>query len=73
MTQSPSNELNRSCPGIKKSARGLLRVDKVDGEYALTDRVTMDQEQGGELKTVFLDGTLYREQTLSEIRGVLNE
>jgi nicotinamide phosphoribosyltransferase len=59
--------------GVKKSARGLLRVDKEDGEYILEDRVSGKEEDCGDLKMVFRDGTLYREQTLSEIRGVLNE
>lgn len=62
----------------KKSARGLLRVDKIDGKYTLTDQVTAEEEQDGELKTVFLDGgpaTGYVEQpgfqTLAEIRKVV--
>jgi nicotinamide phosphoribosyltransferase len=59
--------------GIKKSARGLLRVDKIDGEYTLTDQVTLKQEQGGELKTVFLNGKVNNFQTLSEIRKVLDK
>lgn len=54
--------------GLKKSAKGLLRVDLVDGEYVLTDQVTREQEQGGELKTVFRDGKLIKDWTLSEIR-----
>lgn len=55
--------------GVKKSARGLLRVDLVDGQYVLTDRVTPEQEKGGELKEVFRDGKLLRETSLEEIRA----
>jgi nicotinamide phosphoribosyltransferase len=56
--------------GTKKSAKGLLRVDKdKDGKYVLRDRQTWDQEKGGELETVFLDGKLVKTQTLAEIRA----
>lgn len=44
--------------GVKKSARGLLRVDAVDGVLQLTDRVTKEEAAGGELRTVFLDGKI---------------
>jgi nicotinamide phosphoribosyltransferase len=59
--------------GVKKSARGLLRVDEVDGVLTLKDRCTHEEEQGGLLTTVFQDGKLVRETTLSEIRARLNE
>jgi nicotinamide phosphoribosyltransferase len=55
--------------GMKKSAKGLIRVDKIDGEYVYADCVTPEQEQGGELKTVFLDGKLLIDHTLAEIRA----
>lgn len=54
--------------GMKKSAKGLLRVDLINGEYTLTDCCTLEQEQGGELKTVYRDGKLLLETSLSEIR-----
>lgn len=59
--------------GTKKSARGLLRVDKVElenGKTTLTlkDNVTWEEEAGGELVTVFDDGFLVKEFTLQEIR-----
>lgn len=57
--------------GVKKSARGLLRVDLVGGEYVLTDQCTWEQEQGGELKSVFKDGVLVLETSLEEIRARL--
>lgn len=58
--------------GLKKSARGLLRVDKVGNDYVLTDRCTREQEQGGELKEVFRDGKLLFETSLADIRARLS-
>lgn len=55
--------------GMKKSAKGLLRVDLVNGDYVLTDQCTREQEQGGELKEVFRDGKLLIETNLKEIRA----
>jgi nicotinamide phosphoribosyltransferase len=52
----------------KKSAKGLLRVDLVNGEYVLTDDVTPERE-GGELQVVFLDGQLVNPTTLNDIRA----
>lgn len=57
--------------GTKKSAVGLLRVERVDGSYVLHDRQTPEQEAGGLLETVFKDGELLRRQTLAQIRDRL--
>jgi nicotinamide phosphoribosyltransferase len=58
--------------GEKKSACGLLCVVKGDdGELQLLDRCAWDQEQEGELQTVFLDGQITRTTTLAEIRHLL--
>jgi nicotinamide phosphoribosyltransferase len=58
--------------GTKKSARGLLRVDRgEDGELVLRQQVTKEEEEGGELEVVFLDGELKRVQSLEEIRQLL--
>ncbi len=54
--------------GTKRSAKGLLRVELEDGNYVLYDQQTWNQERQGELKTVFKDGKLTREQSLTEIR-----
>jgi len=51
--------------GTKKSARGLLRVELVDGEYVLHDQQTEEQEDQGELQTVFRDGLVGVLRTLS--------
>jgi nicotinamide phosphoribosyltransferase len=59
--------------GTKRSARGLLRVDRVDGKLKLRDHVTRDEEQGGELETVFEDGKLIRFETLAQIRETLRK
>lgn len=54
--------------GVKKSAKGLLRVELVDGEYVLLDDQTETQEKQGELKVVYEDGNLYNEVSLADIR-----
>ena len=55
--------------GVKKSACGLLRVDLTDdGDYVLTDRVSKEQEEGGELIPVFKDGKILVNYSLAEIR-----
>lgn len=55
--------------GTKKSAKGLIRLDKQSGSYTLKDEVTWDEERGGALVEVFRDGKLLVDQTLAEIRG----
>ena len=57
--------------GIKKSARGLVRVEKVDHGYVLYDQQTPEQEQQGELIPYFKDGKLLVDQTFEEIRARL--
>jgi len=58
--------------GIKKSARGLLRVDLIDGEYVLKDQCTWQEESGGELQIIFEDGKFFNQTTLTEIRERVN-
>ena len=57
--------------GIKKSAKGLLRVEKSANGFELFDQQSVEQEQQGELKTVFENGQLIRECRLDEIRARL--
>lgn len=59
--------------GTKKSARGLLRVEKENGKYVLYDQQTKEQEQQGHLTTVFKDGMMYNQTTIQEIRNRLKE
>jgi nicotinamide phosphoribosyltransferase len=60
--------------GTKKSARGLLRVDhKVTGEFVLKDECTEEEERGGELRTIFRNGSLMLPTLLEEVRQRVNE
>ena len=55
--------------GTKKSAKGLMKIDLVDGVYHLTDNVSWEEEKQGELKEVFRDGKLLVNQSLTDIRA----
>lgn len=55
--------------GVKKSAKGLLRVEEENGMFVLYDEQTEEQEEQGVLVTVFKDGKLTVEQTLDMIRA----
>lgn len=55
--------------GMKKSLKGLIRVDKDEnGIYYTTDCVSREQEAGGCLETVFENGKLLKEVSMTEIR-----
>lgn len=54
--------------GIKKSAKGLLRVNS---DLTLSQQVTPEEEKGGLLETVFLNGKLVRDESLATIRARL--
>jgi nicotinamide phosphoribosyltransferase len=54
--------------GEKKSACGLVRVEKVDGRYVMFDRQTVEQEQQGCLLPLFENGRLLRHTSLQAIR-----
>jgi nicotinamide phosphoribosyltransferase len=54
--------------GTKKSAKGLLKIDKEKGTYTLVDQVTWGEEQQGELREVFKDGALIIDDSLTAIR-----
>jgi nicotinamide phosphoribosyltransferase len=58
--------------GMKKSAKGLVKVLKAqdnDGEkYILVDNVDWDEEDTGELETMFEDGNFLVEPNLAEAR-----
>ncbi|ARV09510.1 nicotinate phosphoribosyltransferase [Winogradskyella sp. PC-19] len=58
--------------GIKKSAKGLVKVDKVNNEYVLVDQVTPEQENTGELLVIYEDGKFVNQVTLQEIRDRVN-
>jgi nicotinamide phosphoribosyltransferase len=54
--------------GTKKSAKGLLAVHKVDGKLILKDQCSWEEEKQGLLQTVFENGNVLNEQSLSQIR-----
>lgn len=58
--------------GRKNSAKGLLRVERTISEFILFEDQTEEQEDTGELKTVFYNGKLVREVSLKEIRENIN-
>jgi len=57
--------------GTKKSAKGLLRVEKEGDDYVLYQEQTLEQFDGGELVPVFRNGELLVETTLAEMRARL--
>lgn len=58
--------------GLKKSASGLLRVEKEGDSLVLFDRQTVEQEKQGLLELVFEDGNLVKTTNFAEIRGRVN-
>jgi nicotinamide phosphoribosyltransferase len=57
----------------KKSAKGLLKIERVNGELTLFDDVTEQEESQGLLEVVFEDGKLIKETSLNEIRECINQ
>ncbi len=57
---------------MKKSACGLLQVVKENGKIVLNQKVTIEEENFGELKVVYENGVQYNKPTLLEIRERLN-
>lgn len=55
----------------KKSAKGLLRVEKEGDDFVLYDQQTPEQEKQGELKTVLLDGLFPNLVNWKQVRTVL--
>ena len=56
----------------KKSAKGLLKIDRVNGELTLFDDVTEQEESKGLLEIVFENGKIVKETTLNEIRTLID-
>lgn len=56
----------------KKSAKGLLKIERVNGELTLFDDVTEEEESQGLLEVVFEDGNLTKETTLGQIRETID-
>ena len=58
--------------GEKKSAKGLIRVERSNDGFSMFDQQTRDQENQGVLETVFEDGKLVKETNLDQIRERLS-
>ena len=56
----------------KKSAKGLMRVDLLNGRYVTHDQVSWEAESGGCLKPIYSDGTILSKEKFSEIKARLN-
>ena len=56
--------------GTKKSLRGRLRVYREGGSLKVKDGCTADEEEGGLLRTVFVDGDTKNLQTGAQVREV---
>ena len=54
--------------GVKKSAKGLLRVEKEGDSFVLYDEQTPEQENNGALRRVFLNGKLLIDDDIATIR-----
>ncbi|NNP76148.1 nicotinate phosphoribosyltransferase [Acinetobacter sp. Ac_3412] len=54
--------------GVKKSAKGLLRVEQTENGFELFDQQSFEQEKMGALQTVFENGQLLSECSLDQIR-----
>ncbi|MFT5214461.1 MAG: nicotinamide phosphoribosyltransferase [Patiriisocius sp.] len=58
--------------GIKKSAKGLVKVDLVEGEYVLVDQISVLEEEQGELQIIYKNGEFLNQVSLEEIREQVN-
>ncbi len=54
--------------GVKKSAKGLLRVEKEGDKFVLYDQQTEEQEVMGALELVFQDSVMFRKDTYAGIK-----
>ncbi len=59
--------------GVKKSAKGLIKVELIEDEYVLIDQVTEEEEESGELKVIYENGQFKYETSLEEIRDRINK
>lgn len=57
--------------GNKKSAKGFMRVEIVDGEYVMYDQQDENDIGVGEMKVTFYNGMVKNETSLEEIRNRL--
>lgn len=59
--------------GVKKSAKGLVKVVKENNEYKLIDEVNEAEEKQGELQVIYENGSFQNQVTIEEIRKRVNE
>ena len=59
--------------GVKRSAKGLMKVQLVDGDFVLVDQVTEEEAEGGELKEIYKDGKFNNTLNLGEVRTRVNQ
>lgn len=59
--------------GTKKSAKGLLRVERIDGKLVLFTQQTEEEEEQGLLQTIYQNGELKQKTTLDDIRQKINQ
>ena len=57
--------------GIKKSAKGLLRVAGDETHMLLEDQCTWEHETTGKLQTIYKNGEFYNETTLTKIKETI--
>lgn len=57
--------------GTKKSLKGLISVENVNGKLIAKDECTWEEEQKGELKEVYENGKFTTEVDLSTIRNLM--
>lgn len=62
--------------GMKKSAKGLMQVQRLHGShgvsnYILKDEVSWEEESQGDLKTLYKDGEFHNLTTLTKVRDIL--
>ena len=58
--------------GVKKSAKGLVKVIIENNEYKLIDQVSEEEEEKGELQTIYKDGVFLNQISLNNIREIIN-
>ena len=54
--------------GTKRSARGLLAVDEIDGRFVLTESTSWDHVRNCAFEPAFVDGKAVRHESLASIR-----
>lgn len=59
--------------GVKKSAKGLIKVTLEKDNYILNDQVSEEEEKTGALRTIYENGVFSNEVTLEAIRAQINQ